>query len=435
MITMKCFAAALLAALASSGISALTLPEAQAVLRERSLDLALSKSQVRLADAALGEARSAWHPSLVLHGAWAWQSETQSIEMALPFPLKPLSQELGDKDRVEAGADLSWPLFTGFARLNASRARTFDRESQSARAEAMENRLFFQLGMLYFGWELASARLAVQERLVAQLEEYARDMKNLVEAGVAQAARFSEAEARLASTRAEFLTAGNQADSMKAEILNFVNSTDTAAALSPYGRTPDSAEVERLLSLEPPEERPETRAYDLALGALNAQEGVVSSRYWPIVAGSAGVRYGNPGLSMGADEYMGWGVAGLSLNWNLYDGFRTKSSRAQIAENIEMTKLNREKEMEALEKGLAMGRLKLRQAVSRMAAAELSLGASQRLVDDLKNSREAGTATSQDYLNALSGEAQARFLVDQSLFILKSAALAVKYNAGEKIEY
>lgn len=433
--TRNCILAAFVAAFSFSGIGALSLPEAQAVLRQRSLDLALSKSRVRLAGAALAEARSAWHPSLALHGGWAWQSETQSIDMALPFPLKPLSQELGDNDRVEAGADLSWPLFTGFARLNAARAKRFDLESQSARAEAVENRLFFQLGMLYFGWELASARLAVQERLVTQLTEYATDMRNLVEAGVAQAARFSEAEARLASARAEFLTAGNQADSMKAELLNFVNSPDTGAVLSPYGRTPDSTEVERLLLLESPRERPETRAYDLAVSALNAQEGVVSSRYWPVVAGSAGVRYGNPGLSMGADEYMGWGVAGLSLNWNLYDGFKTKSSRAQIAENIEMTKLNREKEKVTLEKGLAMGRLKLKQAVSRMAAAELSLAASQRLVNDLKNSREAGTATSQDYLNALSGEAQARFLVDQSLFILKSAALAVKYNAGERIEY
>ena len=42
------------------------------------------------------------------------------------------------------------------------------------------------------------------------------------------------------------------------------------------------------------------------------------------------VRYGNPGLDLNGDAFMAYGLAGVQLRWNLFDGFRNRQQRRQL---------------------------------------------------------------------------------------------------------
>ena len=423
----------LLAALAAPLCGA-TLPEAQQMLFAGNMDLAISASQELQAFSALREARGAFHPSLSVSGLYGYQSEAQTLSLDLPF-LPPLEKEIGDHDRVEMGADLTLPLFTGFSRWNAMKIRSWEMRGLEARREALKQRLSFQLGMLYFSHELLQKKNDAQQALLAQLSDHLRNTRNLVEAGAAKSSRLSEAQARFASAQAERLAIRNQADSVRLEIINFIRSPDTGLAITPYGNAPDSAEIRRLLTLEPVADRPEFTAYDCSISQMESQKKAVAGRYWPSLSGSAGLRYGNPGLDLGGDGYMGWGVAAVALNWNLYEGMKTRSQERQAEEGLAMARLRKEKERLEWEKSVSLARLKLIQVQEQHAAALLSLSASDDLVKDLKDALDAGAATSLEYLNALSGQANARFLVDQSIFLMKAAALSLEYAAGKEIKF
>ena len=100
-----------------------------------------------------------------------------------------------------------------------------------------------------------------------------------------------------------------------------------------------------------------------------------------------------------------------------------------------MAKLRQDRERREFEKNLSLARLRLLQAQEQHEAALLSLTASEALVKDLKDALDAGMATSLEYLNALSGQASARFLADQSIFLMKAAALSLEYAAGIEIVF
>jgi outer membrane protein TolC len=412
-----------------TGIFGLTLPEAQKQLLSANPEILSSGVQTKIAGTQLLETRSLWHPSVNLYSTVNWFSEKQSIDMPPPIG----KRTLGDRDRFESGVDLSLPLFTGFSRYYTVKSAGADLKAQEEIEKSVRNRLSYQLGMIYFAWELALRQVDVQKALLAQIREYSSYTRNREAAGLSTTAQVADADARLALNQAELFNIQNRTDSLKMEILFLIQGKDTSIAPQEYKDFADAALLDTVTA--PDTARPELKALSLGNQSLISRNRALWGKRLPQVAGLVGYRFANPGLNMGSADYMNYGVAGLQVNFNLYDGFRTRRQSLELKERIEALDLEKNRLLSRFSTDIERGRMSLKRAQLQKEAALASVKAAQESVESTRNAVDAGTATSLEYLDALSRLAQSRFLLEQSIFLIKNASLTLLFSQGKDIVF
>jgi outer membrane protein TolC len=136
---------------------------------------------------------------------------------------------------------------------------------------------------------------------------------------------------------------------------------------------------------------------------------------------------------MGVDEYMGYGLAGIQLQWNLFDGLKRHAYRQQQFMQQEVVRERKKQMLEAWHNTLEQGSRQLMMYRQQFTASQASLEASRTLAEELKNAAAAGVATTADYLNAVTGQAAARLKAEQAKFLIKTATLQLKYAQGKPI--
>ena len=138
---------------------------------------------------------------------------------------------------------------------------------------------------------------------------------------------------------------------------------------------------------------------------------------------------------MGDDRFMGYGIVGLQLTWNLFDGFRGKARERQLAHARQLLTLKYRQASDDFEKRLSQLQRQIDLLGRRCDAALEARDAASALAEDLKQCIEAGTATQVEYLNALVGAAQAELMVVQLWTARDMASLQALYAAGASIEF
>jgi outer membrane protein TolC len=181
--------------------------------------------------------------------------------------------------------------------------------------------------------------------------------------------------------------------------------------------------------------RPEIVALDHATAQVEAMRSSLKFRHFPMISGLAGLRYGRPGLYLGRDAYMGYGLVGLQAQWNLFDGFKVRTEKELLERQINFIDIERTRQNEFFSRSFALARQQFRSTGDRLMAAESARNAAAALAEDYKNSLAAGTVTNADYLNSLSNLAQAELLAEQVKTMKKIALLKVMYAAGIIIKF
>jgi outer membrane protein TolC len=182
-------------------------------------------------------------------------------------------------------------------------------------------------------------------------------------------------------------------------------------------------------------ERPEIVALDHAIVQIEKMREALRYRHFPSVFGTAGLRYGRPGLYLGFDRYMGWGLLGVQVKWNLFDGFMTQVQGAQMQRQIDFIDIERTRRLEMIARTFELAKRQVNSTAERLSACESAREAARALTADLRNSLAAGTVTAADYLDALVKQAQAELLVEQAKTAKKAAVLRMWYAAGKTIKY
>lgn len=410
----------------------LTLSDAQTMLFKNNLDVLAAEAEVRKTQNELDQAYSSWWPSLDAAGSYSYLSKRSILHMAHPFiPDSTISTTIGTNDRAEFGLDLSYPLFSD-SRLFAVAGRKDAIASKQAALDAVKNRTSLALGLLYFQWELSLKQAALRTTLVEQLVTYTKQVTAQRELGAALQSKLLDAKARLQLARVDQAAAADQTDSLRREFMSFILSKDPAVSPDTAGSTAlDTQPVPKAVKTE----RPEIVALDQASAQIEKMKAALRYRIFPSLYGTAGLRYGRPGLNMGVDEYMGWGVAGLQLKWNLWNGFKTRAESELLQRQIDLINIERTRQLETIKRTFELAKRQVTSAAERVAACEAAREAARALTADLKNSLAAGTATASDYLDALVKQAQAELLVEQAKTAKKAALLRMWYAAGKTIKY
>lgn len=237
--------------------------------------------------------------------------------------------------------DVSQPIFT-FGRVsNAMSGAKQERRGVDLDVAGVENRISFDVVRACYSFLLAQQNL-----VVLQTERDSRERQlNQVQA------RFDLEDA----TKLDLLRARVALANLAPEILSAENSLQVAQASvnNTLGRDPGAPiEVLAELSLEDPvpivlrpeallelagQYRPELRRYAVDRQVLESRIGVTQSELKPQIRANAAY-----GINTFADENFTdlglrtWAV-GVSLDWKLFDGFRTRSQvgalRSQITQN------------------------------------------------------------------------------------------------------
>jgi outer membrane protein TolC len=416
----------------------LTLHEAQQLLFRNNTVIRMAEVEREKAEAELAEARAAWLPTVEAKGAWQWLSERNSIAFSMPSPVPgnaPLNidRTIGTNTRTELGIDCTYPLFTGFARKLDSEGKQEAIALRQAVVESTRNRTSLTLGLLYLQWQLSFKEAAVRRELCTSLDAVCVQTQERVNAGVFLRSRLLDAQARRRMAEVDLAGARQKTDSLRYELLALVASSDSAAVPDTTGFAGRLAAPSADAGVD--STRPELSAIRRGEAQVAITDKLLSYRYLPKLIGMAGVRYANPGLAMGDDRFMGYGIVGLQLTWNLFDGFRGKARERQLAHARQLLTLKYRQASDDFEKRLLQLQRQIDLLGRRCDAALEARDAASALAEALKQCIEAGTATQVEYLNALVGAAQAELMVVQLWTARDMASLQALYAAGASIEF
>ena len=419
-----------------SASNTLDLQQAQAMMFFNNIEMNIARQEYCQKDYELTEAKSAWYPSLDLFGSLGYQNKKNTIFLPIQsslFPSGPLT--MGVKYRSDMGVELTYPITSAIVNIFKVKYRQNALLEKSALDMALRNRLSFKLGALYFLWDLSYSQMNVKKMLVTHFEAMVAHLKNMQAGGMSATSKVLENMAGLENARAQLVTEENRVDSLKLEILNFIQSEDSAVVPEEYQFNFDSllAEIDTLsLNLY----RPELSAIDVNIDQLNAYYDVLVGQKYPNLFLSAAYHYGKPELQMSNDpDYMGYAAAALQVRFNLYNGNKISSQQRQTQQQIEIARKRKLQAINEFDNSIRSAKAQYFRAKRQKDAAHLALEASRAVVNDVKNSLDAGVVTLLDYQNAVIAEATAELSVKQADCMQKMALLKIYYAVGKEIKY
>ncbi|HXV64984.1 MAG TPA: TolC family protein [Vicinamibacteria bacterium] len=237
--------------------------------------------------------------------------------------------------------EVSQPVYT-FGRVsNAMNAAKQERTGVNLDVNGVENRISYDVVRACYGFLLAQQSLAVLETERTSRERQLAQVEARFELGDATRLDALRARVTLANLAPEILAAENNLQIAEASVNNTLGRPvdapfEIVAELSLGDAVPSILRPEALLELAG-EHRPELRRFAVDRQVLDSRIGVTRSELRPQIRANAGF-----GVNTFADQNVTnlalhtW-VVGVSMDWKLFDGFRTRSQvgalRSQITQN------------------------------------------------------------------------------------------------------
>lgn len=406
----------------------LSLRAAQEKLFQQSPELLIQRAEHYRAAARLEEARASLWPSLDASASYQAFSKATQINLALPPPIGTVNKTLGDKDREEYGIDLSYPLFLGGGRRQQIRAQLSSVEAQEERFHAVQNQLSLRLAALFYGWHQAEAMRQTLDTVAGYDREYADRMAKLVKGGAALSSRAAAARARLLGAEVELQAASDLRDSLgRATALMLGLPPGNALAFATEDISSDSS--------SPTGKRPELAYLEKTSASLGYQEKSILSGRFPVLVGLLGYRVANPGLNQGSDAYMNYGLVGIQVKWNLFDGFSNEAQRAETRGQRDEIQTELHRQSAWFDESMLSAQRSLARLQQSREAAQASLDAARMALSETRTQHEHGAATDLELLDAQVQEAKSALQVRQLVLQQRMAGWQWRYARGENLKF
>lgn len=367
-------------------------------------------------------------PKLDVFANYQYQTQAPKTEIHLPAlapGMAPLSQEitLGDHDRSEIGATISYPVFTGFAQSHHIEASRLSVEAYSKQLEYTQHQLAYQFGALYWMIQWHSIQAQWRKAQIQAHAHYVQMVEAQMKAGTATLAQWYNAHAKMAKSLADTSSTRQTLDSLYAEFELLTGITYPIHDTTRYTLSPINKSTKPLLA-----QGLEIQAQSLS----HAQKAALSQRY-PSLYTFASYRLGNPGINQGTNEWMHYGVLGIQAQWNIFDGFQRQalSKQYQSESKILLTQANQIKKDQITRHQIIQNQQKNLKA--ELQAIQAGVEAAQQAHQAYQAAFSNGSALANDVLDAelLLAEWQAkraqwevrRQLLDLQLFRISESTL------------
>jgi outer membrane protein TolC len=412
---------------AFSGV--LSLHDAQQAMFNNNSDLKAARLEIDRMQYAFKESRAALYPSVDLSGGVTYFSEKGEVAINIP-PIKR-TIETSRNDRIETGIDCSYPLFTGFARTNAIKGAQAAIQQKEAALRIARNKASFALARIYCQMDFYTRSLLTVRKRISTLEVHLEQMNALRESGLSTTTKVLEVKSKLLNTLVDLAGTLEAIDSLRREVIYLTGTQDSLCMPEENCEFLDSIAIPAAIDTQ----RAELESISAALDQFDASMKVIESKKFPVVAATAGYRFGRPGLNGSSDDFMGYFLAGIQVKFNLFDGFKTSSQSHQVAVNKNIIEQNRVGSIDAWDNALANCRRQNIFLKEKIEAAQLSIEAAQSLVQSSKEQFDAGQLTQIEYLNALDNDAVASLRLEQARFERRLIILTGIYISGADLTF
>ena len=417
-----------LLALAGPVTRAETLQEAWELALQRDHALAAVRSQAEAADLDAQAARAQRWPTVAVSGSYARLDDSPAFDFSWTG-LPMTSPELFEDDEVIVGAaSVTIPLYTSGRVASSIAAAAARGRGAGAQVTAAVSDLKLAVADAYVDVLRTRKALEVAQSSVRSLESLAHDAASMFERELVPKNDALAAQVALANARQNELRVANAAEIALASYNRRLGqpmerAVDLAEALTTSAGVADSLET---LTEQALERRPELTMLDAHADAYAQLARTERARTLPQFALSAGYHYlENRFLD---DETVG--VAGIGVQWALFDGGQTRKRAAALERTRKATQQQRAEAASLVELQVREYWLSVREARERV---RVTAEAAAQAEESLRIARErygAGLGTHTQTLEAETLRVQALGNRDDARLDERLAELRLLRAAG-----
>lgn len=263
-------------------------------------------------------------PQLDVEAQATYQSDVTSIPIVIPGS----TIEPPNKDQYKANVSVNQLIYDGGLIDASSKVKKVGLKTQQKQVEVNLYQLKEQVNQLYFSILLVQEKRTLLVAKKIQLETTLKEVKAGVKFGMLLPTSDSVLEAELLKINQQFTEIDFNKISL-IETLSKLIGHDISVNI-----TLESPKV--LTNLETEIKRPELSLFQLQKEQITASEQLLIKKNSPKLVGFATGGYGNPGLNMLDNSFQTYYMAGLKINWNIFDWNASKKERKSLQINKEI---------------------------------------------------------------------------------------------------
>ena len=378
------------------------------------------------ADYELEQARGARMPQLGVTSGYT------HFDTAPGFSLGPVTTGpiFDDDDYLSAGVQVQVPLYRGGgvnARIDAAE---FGAAAANDQLAAIVQDVKLGVAEHYIGVLRAESAVAVSKSYVASLRSHTENARNRYEFGDVPQNDYLAASVTLADAEQRLLQTTNNLDYARAAYNRFLGRPlTTPVALDPHlgidESIPADATLEQLID-QARLNRTELRAMNAQESALRSQADSVRANARPQLALTGGYMYlENEFLT--EDEF--W-MAGISFNWNLFDGGQARKRSHAIERRAAAVGHNRADFASMIDLQVRRAWNDRSEAESRLQVADSAVKQASENLRVVRNRYQAGASTNTEVLDAEALREQSMSNLDNARFEVDLAKLRLARAIG-----
>ena len=324
-------------------------------------------------------------PKVSLNAQATYQSEVTQVPFSLPnATIEPLN-----KDQYRATLDINQLIYNGNIIEAQTNLKTAQTKTQQQQVKVSLYQLKNLVNQYYFGILLLQKK---QELVTAKKVLLLEKIKE-IQAAVKFGAVLPSAEQVI---EAEIIKINQQSNDIRYEKLKLFNHLNK---LTDSNFDENTILVEEKAIKSQQGNRPEYELFELQNQQIDANKSLISKSNYPKVNAFAQGGYGNPALNMLNNSFETFYMAGVRLNWTLFDWNKIKKEK----EALEISKQLIETEKETFEVNLNSQLQEINFEMERIEQQIISDAEIIQLREKIVRSAEAqmknGVITSSDYLN------------------------------------
>ncbi|MBU0969974.1 MAG: TolC family protein [Proteobacteria bacterium] len=406
----------------------LTLTRACDLALEKNPGILQARERINGAKAVLVQANSAWKPSISATGHFnAYDATTQ--------PDWAQTQRGSESfNEYSAGIAMSWLAFNGFAREADILASKYGIEQSEQSYQDTQRLLIRSVSLTYY-----QAQIAIENMIIArQNRDFNRtlekDAKLKYQIGAVPEADMLNFSVRVLKAETDYLAAQQDFD-ITCTALAQLMAVD-GARLSPKmlpqrsrlqinHMTPEF-EIEIAFARE---NRPDLKALDKNILALNEKYRGAKGNYYPRVYLVSGVDYLYQDEKLVVDEEEHTSYLGINFQWDIYTGGKRAGKTSEIYADIQTLKQRRKETLQSMEAEIREAILRAKTAWETWKHQRKTLEMTQTIRGSIEMAYKVGKSpltrlneAQTDFVNAAGAEAASRIQYLISLVNLDAAA-------------
>lgn len=324
-------------------------------------------------------------PKVSLNAQATYQSEVTQVPFSLPnATIEPLN-----KDQYRATLDVNQLIYNGNIIEAQTNLKTAQTKTQQQQVKVSLYQLKNLVNQYYFGILLLQKKQELVTAKKVLLLEKIKEIQAAVKFGAVLPSSEQVIEAEIIKINQQ----SNDIRYKKLKLFNYLNK------LTDSNFNEDTVLVEEKSIISQEGSRPEYELFELQNQQIDANKSLISKINYPKVNAFAQGGYGNPALNMLNNSFETFYMAGIRLNWTLFDWNKTKKEK----EALEISKQLIETEKETFELNLNSQLQEINFEIERIEQQIVSDVEIIQLREKIVRSAEAqmknGVITSSDYLN------------------------------------